>query len=31
MTDKNAIAQLYEYCQNKNTTISISDLDFSFG
>ncbi|KAL6590988.1 hypothetical protein LY90DRAFT_499819 [Neocallimastix californiae] len=30
MTDKNAIAQLYEYCQNKNTTISISDLDFSF-
>jgi len=30
MSNKNAIAKLYEYCQNKNTTISISDLDFVY-
>jgi len=30
MSDKNAIALLYEYCQNKNTNISISDLIFEY-
>jgi len=30
MSDKNAVALLYEYCQNKNTTISISDLNFEY-
>ncbi|KAG4091766.1 hypothetical protein H8356DRAFT_1312905 [Neocallimastix lanati (nom. inval.)] len=31
MSNKNVIEKLYEYCQNKNTTISISDLDYIYG
>eukprot|EP00833_Pecoramyces_ruminatium_P007437 jgi/Orpsp1_1/1181469/evm.model.c7180000077298.1 len=30
MFDKNAVSLLYEYCQDKNTSISKSDLNFNY-
>ena len=30
MTDKNAITNLYEHCQRKNSKVAIKDLNFEF-
>jgi len=30
MTDKNAITNLYEYCQRKNSKVALADLNFEY-